>query len=48
VNPVAQILSMAMMLRWSFGLKEEADAIYEAVGKVLDSKDVGGLEIRTG
>jgi len=34
-NPVAQILSAAMMLRYSFGLIEAADAIDAAVEKVL-------------
>lgn len=47
VNPVAQILSVAMMLRYSFLLTEEAAAIEEAVAKVLDTKEAGGLEIRT-
>ncbi|GKU06837.1 3-isopropylmalate dehydrogenase [Fusarium langsethiae] len=46
-NPVAQILSLAMMLRYSFLLEKEADAIEQAVAKVLDTKDAGGLEIRT-
>lgn len=35
-NPIATILSAAMMLRYSFNLKEEADAIEEAVTKALD------------
>lgn len=48
VNPVAQILSLALMLRYSFQMKSEADAIEKAVEKVLDSKADGGLEIRTG
>src|SRR5271170_2320273 len=48
VNPTAQILSTAMMLRYSFGMTREADAIEKAVEKVLDGKDIGGLEIRTG
>ena len=48
VNPTAQILSMAMMLRYSFGMHEEALAVEQAVEKVLDGKDIGGLEIRTG
>ena len=48
VNPVAQILSVAMMLRYSFDMNEEALAIEAAVEKVLDGKDLGGLEIRTG
>ena len=36
VNPTACILSAAMMLRYSFGMAEEADAIENAVGRVLD------------
>ncbi len=36
INPIACILSAAMMLRYSFGLTEEADAIENAVNKVLD------------
>ncbi|KIX07534.1 3-isopropylmalate dehydrogenase [Rhinocladiella mackenziei CBS 650.93] len=48
VNPTAQILSAAMMLRYSFGLAPEAAAIEAAVQKVLDGKDIGGLEIRSG
>lgn len=35
-NPIATILSAAMMLRFSFGLNEEADAIENAVNKTLD------------
>lgn len=35
-NPVAQILSAAMMLRFSFGLHEAADAIEGAVKSVID------------
>lgn len=35
-NPIATILSAAMMLRYSFGLTEEADAIEAAVNKALD------------
>ncbi|KLO97747.1 probable 3-isopropylmalate dehydrogenase beta [Fusarium fujikuroi] len=46
-NPVAQILSLAMMLRYSFLLEKEADAIEQSVSKVLDTKEGGGLEIRT-
>lgn len=34
-NPMATILSSAMMLRYTFGLGSEADAIEAAVGKVL-------------
>ncbi|EXJ85385.1 3-isopropylmalate dehydrogenase [Capronia coronata CBS 617.96] len=47
VNPTAQILSAAMMLRYSFGLAPEATTIEAAVQKVLDGKDIGGLEIRS-
>ncbi|WP_338473265.1 3-isopropylmalate dehydrogenase [Niallia sp. XMNu-256] len=36
-NPLATILSAAMMLRVSFGLQEEADAIEKAVNAVLDA-----------
>ena len=34
-NPLATILSAAMMLRYTFGLSEEADAIETAVKAVL-------------
>ena len=36
-NPIATILSVAMMLRYSFGLQAEADCIESAVSKVLDN-----------
>ncbi|MCP8898861.1 3-isopropylmalate dehydrogenase [Gilvimarinus xylanilyticus] len=35
-NPLATILSASMMLRYSLGMNEAADAIEKAVGKVLD------------
>ncbi|MDY0300642.1 MAG: 3-isopropylmalate dehydrogenase, partial [Trichlorobacter sp.] len=35
-NPIAQILSAAMMLKYSCGMIEAADAIDNAVAKVLD------------
>lgn len=35
-NPIATILSAAMMLRYSFDLAEEADAIERAIEKVLE------------
>jgi len=35
-NPIATILSGAMMLKYSFGLSEEAKVIEDAVTKVLD------------
>ena len=38
-NPCAQILSFAMLLRWSFGMEEDARLIENAVEKVLS----GGL-----
>ncbi len=41
-NPIAQILSTAMMLRYSFGLPEAADAIERAVHAALDR------DLRTG
>ncbi|MEA2060538.1 MAG: 3-isopropylmalate dehydrogenase [Thermodesulfobacteriota bacterium] len=37
-NPVAQILSGAMMLRYSLDLNEAADCIVNSVSKVLDRK----------
>ncbi len=36
VNPIAQILSAGMMLKYSFGLEKEADAIEKAVERVLE------------
>ena len=35
-NPLATILSAAMMLRYSLNLDEEAEAVEEAVRKVLE------------
>ena len=35
-NPLATILSVAMMLRYSFDLKAEADALEMAVDRTLD------------
>ena len=35
-NPIATILSASMMLRYSFNLDKEADAIDQAVKKVLE------------
>ncbi len=35
-NPIATILSAAMMLRYSFNLQDEADAIENAVNKTLE------------
>ena len=46
VNPVAAILSTAMMLQYSFNLPEEAKAIEEAVRRTIDdgisTGDLGG------
>jgi 3-isopropylmalate dehydrogenase len=46
-NPLAAILSAAMMLRYSFGLETEAAAIEAAVNAVLDAglrtRDIAGL-----
>lgn len=36
-NPIAAILSTAMMLRYSFKLNKEADAIEKAVTSVLEA-----------
>lgn len=35
-NPIASILSVAMMLRYSFGMTEQADRIEHAVSAVLE------------
>lgn len=35
-NPIAQILSVGMMLRYSFGLEDAAEAVENAVARVLD------------
>ncbi len=37
-NPIATVLSVAMMLRYSFGLEQEALAVEAAVSTVLDTK----------
>ncbi len=36
-NPIATIISVAMMLRTAFGLTAEADTVERAVGKALDA-----------
>ena len=47
-DPIATILSAAMMLRYSFGLANEADSIEKAVDRVLDAgfrtADIMGAE----
>ena len=35
-NPIASILSTSMMLKWSFGLDEEAEEIENAVNSLID------------
>ncbi|KAL8278616.1 hypothetical protein RQP46_008908 [Phenoliferia psychrophenolica] len=46
-NPIGTILSIALMLRYSFGREKEAQAVEEAVRIVLDDVTVGGLGYRT-
>jgi 3-isopropylmalate dehydrogenase len=45
-NPIGAILSVALMLRYSFGMKEEAAAVEKAVNSTLDAgfrtKDMRG------
>jgi 3-isopropylmalate dehydrogenase len=45
-NPLAQILSLAMLLRWSFGLEDEASRVEAACIAALDkgarTRDLGG------
>lgn len=46
VNPVAAILSMAMLLQYSLNLPDEAKAVEEAVKRTIDggvaTGDIGG------
>jgi 3-isopropylmalate dehydrogenase len=46
-NPLAAILSTAMMLRYSFSLEKEAASVEAAVNAVLDqgfrTRDIAGL-----
>ena len=48
-NPIATILSAAMMLRYAFDLTEEADCIENAVDKVLNdglrTADIAGNDV---
>lgn len=46
-NPIGTILSVAMMLELTFSMEKEGAAIREAVRRVLESKELGGQEIRT-
>lgn len=53
VNPLAMILSAGMMLKYSFGLSDEADAVEAAVESVLkdgfhtQDLDIDGTELST-
>ena len=46
-NPVGAILSLAMMLRYSLDLPVEAQAVEDAVRRVLDDVSIGGFGFRT-
>lgn len=46
-NPVGTILSVAMLLRYSLGMEQAAQAVEKAVRKVLDDKEAGGAGLRT-
>jgi len=46
-NPIGSILSASMLLRYSLGLEKYANAVDEAVKKVLDDKSIGGFGMRT-
>jgi len=46
-NPVGTILSVAMMLRYTFAMEKEAKAVEDAVRKVLDDKNTGGYGLWT-
>ncbi len=45
-NPIGSMLSAAMMLEYSFGLKKERDGMYNAVQTILD-KGYGTKDIAT-
>ncbi len=49
-NPLATVLSVAMLLRYSLGLQEEAEAVEEAVESVLEEGrtcDIAGSGVET-
>jgi 3-isopropylmalate dehydrogenase len=46
-NPIGTILSAAMLLRFSLGLDKQAEAVEQAVRKVLDASSSGGFGLRT-
>lgn len=47
VNPVAQILSLALLLRYSFNMPDEARTIELAIRETLENKADGGMGLRT-
>ncbi|KAJ5240792.1 uncharacterized protein N7469_002383 [Penicillium citrinum] len=47
VNPVAQVLSLALLLRYSFNMPDEARMIEMAVRETLESEADCGLGLRT-
>ena len=42
-NPLAQFLSFAMMMRYSFDQGDEADLVEQAVNMALESKRTGDI-----
>lgn len=46
-NPIGTILSVALMLKYSFGWVKEGEAIEIAVKKVLDEVEDGGKGLLT-
>ncbi|KAJ1929842.1 hypothetical protein IWQ60_000803 [Tieghemiomyces parasiticus] len=46
-NPIGTILSAAMMLRYTMGLEAEANAVEQAVRKVIDDDEYNGYGIRS-
>ncbi|KAH8689508.1 beta-isopropylmalate dehydrogenase [Talaromyces proteolyticus] len=46
-NPVGQILSLVLLLRFSFEMSDEATRLENAIQVVLDSSEYQGLGIRT-
>ncbi|EEB08407.1 3-isopropylmalate dehydrogenase Leu1 [Schizosaccharomyces japonicus yFS275] len=47
VNPIGTILSASLLLRWALNAPAEAQAIDDAVRKVLDDKSIGGRGLYT-
>jgi 3-isopropylmalate dehydrogenase len=49
-NPIAQILSAAMLLKYSFGMNQAYDAVFSAISAVLDegyrTADIAGAQDR--